>query len=89
MPYIKQRQRESLQPLLEQIGEKLFEYCYDEGVINYLVTQMLTGYVWFHGKKYKVLSHARGIVQDVSDEFYRRVVVPYEQEKCETNGDVY
>jgi hypothetical protein len=39
--------------------------------------------------QYCNMNTVMGALASTAQEFYRRVVVPYEQEKCDTNGDVY
>jgi len=38
---------------------------------------------------YAEMSAVRGVLADVSSEFYRRKMAPYEDMKREENGDVY
>jgi hypothetical protein len=39
-------------------------------------------------ESYARLSAIRGAISDASDEFYRRVMVPYEEAKIVEHGDV-
>ena len=38
---------------------------------------------------YTELSSIMGVLECVKQEFYRRMVAPYEDKKCEENGDVF
>ena len=61
------------------------------GELNYAITQVLVDYVRIEAGpiSYAVLNDCLGALEGAKLEFYRRVVVPYEQEKMKTNGDVY
>ena len=55
---------------------------------------MLTNIVLAYLKKqkkvnYTVLNSIKGVLDEVKDEFRRRIIVPYEDCKIEKNGDVY
>ena len=77
MPYIPQRYRTSN------------TYPVTPGELNYSITKLLIEYTQREGRSYTTFSSLFGVLHDVSAEFYRRVVVPYEDEKCAANGDVY
>ena len=47
------------------------------------------GYLKKRGKSYTVLNEIVGVLEQVKDEFQRRVVHPYEDKKRMENGDVY
>lgn len=61
----------------------------NKGDLNYVFSQIITNYVWTKGKNYQNLSDAAAALSDCRDEFYRRVIAPYEDEKKEQNGDVF
>lgn len=82
MPYIPQKQRETLDP---HIRELLLRIVTD-GQMNYIITKLLIG---FYGDSYSEMNSALGVLDAVGKEYYRRVVVPYEGEKMKLNGDVY
>ena len=42
-----------------------------------------------HGPHYQTINDILGALEGAKMEFYRRVAVPYEQEKILDNGDVY
>ena len=81
MPYIKQKNRESLlrYPLASA----------DAGELNYSITKLIDGYVSLYGLKYETLNAIVGVLECAKAEFYRRVVAPYEDLKIQENGDVY
>ena len=58
------------------------------GTLNYIITRMV---VWYLGKNpnYERYNAAIGALECAKQELYRRQIAPYEDEKCEQNGDVY
>jgi hypothetical protein len=86
MPYIAQRNREQLDLPIAALVEHIsspgeLAYCLTKLVISQLPPRDM----W----DYRTLSALRGVIQDVSDEFYRRAMVPYEESKRDVHGDVY
>lgn len=79
-PYIDQNARDLLaagrQP--ETLGE-----------LNYAITRLCLGWLADYGDNYGAYAAIVGVLETAKLELYRRVVVPYEQDKCEINGDVY
>lgn len=60
------------------------------GELHYVITRLAVLMVFRHGRpSYAFLSSIGGVLADVRDEFYRRVVAPYEDSKAKENGDVY
>lgn len=59
------------------------------GELNFALTLEAIAYVDRNGKSYRVLNDVLGAFEAAKLEFYRRVVAPYEDDKCEQNGDVY
>ena len=84
MPYIQQSSRLIVDPLIE----KLEPFCAwsDPGMLNYIITKLL---LQAGAKRYAQHSALRGMLADVSSEYYRRVMVPYEDYKMAENGDAY
>lgn len=81
MPYITKYRKGELEhetSLIESAGE-----------LNYEITKLLLEYLATHGKHYRVMNDIVGALECAKQEFVRRVVNPYEDEKCEANGDVY
>jgi hypothetical protein len=59
------------------------------GELNYLITRVLIDH-WNRGQQnYQVINDIIGALEGAKLEFYRRIVVPYEEQKIDTNGDVY
>ena len=90
MPYIKQERQEAL-----GFGHLDVGFGPDDaGELNYVITQACNNY-WLDGtiagkkQNYQRLNDIIGALEGAKLEFYRRVVVPYENAKMAENGDVY
>ena len=60
-----------------------------EGVCNYVISRVVAGVMKPEdGWRYKWLNRAHGTFLSAAAEFYRRLVVPYEDECIEKNGDI-
>lgn len=59
------------------------------GELNYKLTCLTLEYLEFHGVSYQILNDIVGALENCKLEFYRRVVLPYENKKIKQNGDVY
>lgn len=80
MPYITQAEREELaqnQPILTP------------GRLNYLLTALLIRFWQNSPRNYQAINNIIGAIEGAKLEFYRRIAVPYENEKIKINGDVY
>lgn len=80
MPYITEKRRLQLPS-----GTRLK----DAGELNYMFTIMAIQYLKDRELNYKNLNEVIGAFDSAAKEFYRRVVVPYEEKKIKENGDVY
>lgn len=80
MPYIKKINKDNLQN-----GYKPST----PGELNYLFTSLITEYLKTNNTSYQTINDVVGALEGCKLEFYRRVAVPYEEEKLKTNGDVY
>lgn len=80
MPYIKHYRREDF-----DAGET----AETTGELNYCITMLVEQYRELHGDSYSTFSQITAAIGDALDEFRRRVVHPYEDQRCLTNGDVY
>jgi len=59
------------------------------GELNYAITKLITEYLSDKGTNYTYINDCLGALEGAKLEFYRRVVVPYEEGKLLENGDVY
>lgn len=83
MPYIPKKDR----PLV--ISFTGTEGPNTAGELNYCITSMILGFQDRKGLSYQTINEIVGVLECAKQEYYRRVAVPYEQEKMEINGDVY
>lgn len=60
------------------------------GILNYVCTRLTLQVIKMRFGKinYSILSHASGVLSNISSEFYRRIMAPYEDKKIIENGDV-
>jgi hypothetical protein len=86
MPYIKQTRRDALwNASVDDRNDKIMT----AGELNYFITYLLDEYIQNHGLTYQHINDIIGALEGAKSEFYRRVVVPYEEKKLKENGDVY
>lgn len=81
MPYIDQTRREEINGNLEDPRTA--------GELNYLLTLTCLQYWENHGQSYQCINDIVGALEGCKLEFYRRLVVPYENLKIISNSDVY
>lgn len=93
MPYIIKDKRAILDPSIESVLNALRELESDgsknnfEGNLNYVISTLL--FRIYSGGGYRAVNDAMGVLSSVQAEFYRRVAVPYENQKAFENGDVF
>ena len=87
MPYIKQADRIKWEKIIDEVvGElKKLDEKDVEGNLNYFITSILKK---TYSPKYFNYNRAIGLLECIKQEFYRRQVGPYEDEKIKENGDV-
>ena len=97
MPYIAPKDRAKLDPLIDQLAERIVEevkeYKYDgafAGLLNYTATRLALKIVrlQFGKMRYWIIAAVCGTFSNVADEFYRRVAHPYEDKQIIKNEDV-
>lgn len=88
MPYIKKSHRESWKDSLDPLLQEIMNRHVHPGELNYLITMLIHTYVHSTGTTYKTLNDVKGVLACASDEFTRRVINPYEDDKIKENGDV-
>lgn len=92
MPYIKQEKRDVLNPAIDAVVDALRQLESDddknnfEGNVNYVFTTIIAK---SYDVSYRSINDVLGVLKGVSDEYYRRVAAPYENQKAHDNGDVY
>ena len=83
MPYIDNDERNTLQ--LEPIANAITS----PGMLNYAITYLADHYLRREPLNYARINEVIGVLACAQQEFYRRVAVPYEDEKMRSNGDVF
>lgn len=87
MPYIKQDDRVHFEDAINLAVNRLQQRDFNPGHLNFVLSQI----VWkMLGKNddYRQLSAIGGVLSDMRDEYFRRVMAPYEDGKIATNGDL-
>lgn len=79
MPYITNEKRRKLDTSVPD----------SPGELNYVFTRMIQQYIYACGLNYTTINDIVGALECAKQEFYRRIVVPYEEKKIKENGDVY
>ena len=59
------------------------------GELNYLITRLCTEYIAGNGESYQTYNDVIGALECAKQEYYRRMVIPYEEKKKQINGDVF
>ncbi len=95
MPYIVDEKRQSLDPAIEALHRVLVNLQLDdeendmEGNVNYVMTRLLMMiYGNKDGTRYTHINDAVGVLGCVTQEFYRKVAAPYEDQKEFDNGEI-
>lgn len=99
MPYITQKERRPLNPVIQELFNRCMKGTVDpaevKGRINFCITKLV--HLWTieymriissKVKKYKILNDAWGIISGAAEEFYMAVVLPYEKLKQSENGAI-
>lgn len=86
MPYISQERRISLEV---SVGNQPTDPPHSAGELCYLFSQQIQRYLDFHPNRFDTFAEIMGALVLTGLEFYRRIVVPYENKKLKENGDVY
>jgi hypothetical protein len=80
VPYIKPKDRPKLALRIDPEG-------LSAGELNYHITLLVKA--WIGEPSYTKIATATGVLENVKQEFYRRLAAPYEDAKIAENGDVY
>lgn len=79
MPYIEDAKRNSLE---------ITHHSTNQGELNYLLSITALDYLDRHGLSYATLNDILGAFTGAGEEFYRRIVAPYEDKKRIEHGDL-
>ena len=86
MPYIKKERRRELSVPAEW---PMVGLAQEVGELNYQITCLVDDFISRKKLKYSEINSAIGVLECAKMELYRRIAAPYEDKKCEENGDVY
>ena len=80
-------------PYIHQVKRAEIDHCgidavNNAGELNYFITSNLLKILGEYAN-YEAYNKVLGVLEAVKLELYRRMVAPYEEDKCERNGDVY
>lgn len=89
MPYIKQNKRKELEEVFGRKPMNIGFLCNNPGELNYLISNIILGYLDKKGESYSTFNELMGVLECVKQEFYRRSVADYEEEKMKINGDIF
>ncbi len=79
-------------PYLTEIDKEiLLDHMYPDkpGALNFLITTLALRYWMKSPRNYQAINDIIGALESAKLEFYRRLASPYENEKIQSNGDVY
>lgn len=97
MPYIAQEDRNKLDDEIDKLANAIVERSQNNGhdaafagYLNYSCTRLVLQVLRkrFGKLRYWMIAATTGALQNISDEFYRRVAVPYEDRQIAKSGDV-
>ena len=83
MPYILREQRFHADPMVYP------PHLDTSGKLNFAITKLCEEYRNMMGDSYCTWNTIIGALECAKLEYARRVVAPYEDRKCDENGDVY
>lgn len=93
MPYIKKTDRTKYKKPIDEIVHHLnmkgIDGFYPVGDLNYIITSIIKQTLDRQGVRYQNVNAIVGALECTKLELYRRLIAPYEDEKVESNGDVY
>lgn len=96
MPYINEEERleldENIEKMIKCISETKVhlnnpqDFSNFLGRINYCFSRIIMGVM--KNVSYKNIAMATGVLENIKQEFYGRIAVPYENQKIKQNGDI-
>lgn len=88
MPYISRNDRVDLDLVVDSALRALSRKPFEDslGDLNYLFSRIIAAHM---GKvSYGKIAMATGVLENIKQEFYRRLAAPYEDMKVDLNGDI-
>jgi hypothetical protein len=84
MPYIRPDRRAAFDQALETLAREV----QNEGELNYCIYKLSCMLIQRIGESYDNLSLCSSAMEHAKLEWYRKKLVPYEEEKIRQNGDI-
>lgn len=97
MPYIAPKDRRQFDPLIDKLADKIAAeakgHKYDgafAGLINYVCTRLTLKVIklLLGNIRYWIIATVVGTFNNIAEEFYRRLGIPYEEKQIQRSGDV-
>ena len=90
MPYISKENKEVLKECLESLAGRLDDFSSDffPSTLNYIIYYLIKARIREWELSYKLINDIIGALECCKQEFYRRIVIPYEDKKIRENGDI-
>jgi len=92
MPAIKQKERvyydTSLQSVYNSVSNVHTNGAFAKGHLTYIFYKLAVSFAKILGHRYTFLSMVHSCLIDAANEFYRKQIAPYEEEKYEENSPV-
>lgn len=95
MPYIDKNERKELDPYIRDMVVAIKnttklnnpnDFKNNLGRINYVFSRVLSGVMG--NISYSKIAMATGVIENIKQEFYRRLAAVYEDNKIQDNGDI-
>ncbi len=86
MPYIEKKERAAYKEHIDEIVKLLFDNDHP-GHVNYVISKILRSF-YTSESRYRDYNEAMGVLSCVQQEFYRRYIALYEDQKIYENGDI-
>lgn len=96
MPYIKEEDRKELDSNIDQLISAIYnikhsldnphDFSIYLGRINYCFSRIVGGLMG--SPSYNKVAMITGVLENIKQEFYRRIAEPYEDKKILENGDI-
>jgi len=97
MPYIAPKDRKKINPIIDKLAYQIAREAKSHkndaafaGLLNYACTRLALKVIriLFGKMRYWIIATISGTFNNISDEFYRRLGLPYENEQIKKSGDV-
>ena len=87
MPYVSLKSRKELDDYLKELCGFLEITNTTPGELAYIIYAICISKAYFEDS-FANMNQIIGVLESVKQEFYRRVVAPYEDKKIKENGDI-